>query len=108
MKTELAFLRYIIDHPDKYQWSSPIAHLIPRDPEFTAAGDSSLYAAGGYCYDLNFWWNFQCLPEVQQRTLKYFIVKVKDPDSLSFISINLLEYATIIITYAAATTALPS
>ena len=106
LKTELAFLRYIFDHPEEYQWSSPIAHLIPRDPEFTAADDSSLYAAGGYYYDLKFWLYFYWPPEVQQRTLKYFTVKVKDPDSPSLISIYLLEYATIIVTYAAATTAL--
>ena len=61
---------------------------------------------GGYSYGLNFWWHYQWPLSIQQRTLKFFIVKVKDYETDTLISINLLEYATVIITYAAATTAL--
>ena len=40
---------------------------------------------------------------IQVRTLKFFVVNKKDPGTGELISINLLEYATIIINFAAAT-----
>ena len=57
---------------------------------------------------LNFWWYISWPPEVQARTLKFFCIKVRDPTSDTLISINLLEFATVVINYAAATTAVYS
>ena len=34
----------------------PLGHLVSRDPSGTAWSDSSLHAAGGYRYDMGFWW----------------------------------------------------
>eukprot|EP00957_Ditylum_brightwellii_P159307 12126368-Ditylum_brightwellii.AAC.1 len=42
-----------------YQWETPIAFLIPREPDFTSDGDSSLTAAGGYSLQLKFWWHLE-------------------------------------------------
>ena len=85
-----------------------IAHIVPRDHDFVSFGDSSLYAAGGYSLDLKFWWYLEWPPEIQEKTLKFFKFKVKDPSTGELISINLLEYATAIINYAAATVAIKS
>ena len=102
MKRELQMLRDIFSNPTDYPWTVPIAHLIPRDPTFSAWGDSSLYAAGGFSLDLQFWWYLDWPPVIELRTLKYYSVSRKDPVTNELISINLLEFAVIIINYAIA------
>ena len=52
-------------------WETPIAHIIPRMPTFTAFGDSCLEGAGGYCILLGFWWHIPFPEAVIQRTLKH-------------------------------------
>ena len=106
LRSELNLLQYILDNPSVYPWVGHIAHIVPRDHDFVSYGDSSLYAAGGYSLDLKFWWYLEWPPEIQAKTLKFFKFTVKDPSSGELISINLLEYATAIINYAAATVAL--
>ena len=49
----------------------PIAHLIPRDPNGTTDSDSSLDAAGGYSFDMFYWWYFEWPPTVKKFTRKY-------------------------------------
>eukprot|EP00984_Skeletonema_dohrnii_P004016 scaffold1378_cov149-Skeletonema_dohrnii-CCMP3373.AAC.1 len=78
---------------------SPIAYLIPRDPSGTAWGDSCLYAAGGYSIDMRFWWYVEWPDSIVQYTLLYMR---NNPDKGKLISINALEYATVIINYCAA------
>ena len=46
-------LLQIIEDPSN-TWSTPIAHLINRTPDFQAWGDSSLDAGGGFLVDLGF------------------------------------------------------
>ena len=58
MNQELKILHHILNNPSWYKWQAPIASLIPHDPTFIAWGDSSLYACGGYSYDLKIWWYF--------------------------------------------------
>ena len=36
-----------MSHPKLYPWECPIAHMVPREPDFTATGDASLFAEGG-------------------------------------------------------------
>ena len=103
---ELSFLHDVLADPSAYPWECPIAHLVPRSPDFTATGDSSLFAAGGYSLDLKFWWYISWPPDIQSKTLKFFIITKKDPSTGDLISINLLEFAVVIINYAAATHAL--
>ena len=76
--------------------------MIPRSPDFTSLGDACLYAAGGFSLELRFWWYISWPSEIQQKTLKYYTIKSWDYSADKFISINLLEYAAIIINYAAA------
>ena len=96
LREELNLLREIFED-SSVKWSSPIAHLVPRVHDAVAAGDSSLRAAGGWSTDLGFWWHLEWPEEVVQRTLLY----LKNNKKGKFISINLLEYATVIINYAA-------
>ena len=78
----------------------PIGHMVPsRDAQGSAYSDSSLCAAGGYSFKLRFWWYFEWPEEVQRLTLRY-VVKYKT-DSGDIVSINVLEYAAMIITYVA-------
>ena len=59
LKAELKFLRTILLDPIAYKWSSPIAHLVNRTPEFYAAGDACLTGAGGFSRNAKFWWFLQ-------------------------------------------------
>ena len=104
LKAELKFLREILLDPIKYHWSSPIAHLVRRTPEIYSAGDACLTGAGGFSRNAKFWWFLQWPKEIIEKTLKEFNIRVRI-DKEHFISINLLEYATILISYAAASQA---
>jgi hypothetical protein len=99
LKAELKALRDIMNEPEKYKWSTPIAHLINRTAEYYCAGDACLTGAGGFSRDAKFWWFLQWPKEVTSKTLKEFSIRVR-LDKENFISINLLEYATILINYA--------
>jgi hypothetical protein len=77
--------------------ATPIAHLIPDEPDDEAHGDSSLDAAGGWSTSMGFWWYLEWPEEVRKRTLRF----VRDGKSEDFIDINCLEYATVLINYAA-------
>ena len=101
MHQELDFiLRSIFNHHTNCKWEIPIAHIIPHDPTFQAWGDSSLFTAGGLSFDLKIWWYMEWPEEIQQRNIKHFKVKYCDYKTGKLISINLLEFAVIIINYA--------
>ena len=78
---------------------TPIAHLVSRDPSGKAYGDSSLDAAGGWSTDCRFWWYLEWSQEIRDRTLRFH----KNNADGKLININVLEYASIIINYAAMT-----
>jgi hypothetical protein len=92
-----------MEKPEIYRWSSPIAHLIPRTADYNAWGDSSLYGAGGFSLDLAFWWQYEWPQNIQDRNIT--TIQTRDPVTGDTISINSLEYATVLINYAAATDA---
>ena len=77
----------------------PISHCIACVPSGRARGDSSLLAAGGYSIDMGFWWHIEWPEEVRRRTLRY----IRNDKDGNLISINVLEYATVIINYVAST-----
>jgi hypothetical protein len=61
-------------------------------------GDSSLTGMGGYSTDMKFWWHMPVPEEVQRRTLLH----KKDNSDEELISINVLEFVTVIVSYLAA------
>ena len=80
-----------------YKWESHIAFLIPRDPDFVADGDVSQFAAGGFSTKLQFWWHLEWPEEVWARIIK----EMKRDKDGKLISINVLEYITVILNYVA-------
>ena len=97
MRQEIEFFREQLRPESDILWETPIAHLIPRTPSATSFGDSSLEGAGGYSVDLGFWWHIDFPHEVKQRTLLF---KSDNKDG-RLISINVLEFVTVIINYCA-------
>ena len=98
MRLEIEFFRDQL-HPDSgIRWESPIAHIIPRTPTFISFGDSCLEGAGGYSVSLGFWWHLLFPNEIKDRTL----LKKRDNSDGLLISINVLEFVTVIINYCAA------
>jgi hypothetical protein len=77
--------------------ANSIAHIIPRMPAFTSFGDSCLEGARGYSALLGYWWHIPFPDEVKQRTLLH----KKDNKDSHLISINVLEFVTVIIKYCA-------
>lgn len=75
----------------------PIAHLVSRDPTAEAWGDSCLDAAGGFSLRCSFWWYLEWSVEIRRHTLRFH----KNNKNGRLISINVLEYASVIINYAA-------
>ena len=73
----------------------PIAHFVDRDPSGIAWSDSSLDAAGGYSISMKFWWYIEWPQEIKQFTICF--VKNNADNTLILISINVLEYAGLII-----------
>jgi len=100
LRIELKLLHVLFRNYHETPFWSPISHLIRRDPDFLAFGDACLDGAGGYSSSLSFWWFVGWPKSVTDNTLRFYRKTYK---SLSgkFVSINLLEYVTIIISYAA-------
>lgn len=99
MRREIDFFQEKLQPDSGIDWCTPLAHIIPRAPSATSFGDSCLEGAGGYCIPLGFWWHLPFPEEVKQRTLLY---KSDNKDG-QLISINVLEFVTVIINYIAAT-----
>jgi hypothetical protein len=98
MRQEIEFIREKLLPESNIAWETLIAHIIPRTPTFTSFGDSSLEGAGGYCISLGFWWHIPFPEAVIQLTLK----RKKDNKDGLLISINVLEFVTVIINYCEA------
>lgn len=102
MKAEIKFFAEALRNDSGIEWVTPIALVIPRTPIAVQYGDSCLEGAGGYSLKLRFWWHLEFPPEVILRTL----IHKHNNDDGKLISINVLEFLTVIISYAAAYTAL--
>ena len=100
LQNELQYLHKIFTSK-KYKLSSPISHIIPRDPDYIAYGDACLDGAGGFSKSLQFWWFFQWPQQVQKQNIKQFNTTFTSSTN-EILSINLFEYVAIIISYAAA------
>jgi len=80
-------------------WLTPIAHVIPRVADFIAYGDSCLDGAGGFCLSLKFFWHIFWPKSVRNRFENDELLR-----EASQVSINVLEFATIIINFIVAKT----
>ena len=98
LRNELKLLSKALDS-EWVTFDRPISHCIARAPSGRAGGDSSLLAAGGYSIDMGFWWHIEWLEEIRRITLRY----IRNNKDGNLISINVLEYATVIINYVAST-----
>lgn len=75
---------------------TPIAHIVPRDGTWDGAADSCKVAGGGWSIDLRFWWHLVYPEEVLRRA------RLPNNKKGKLISINVLEFACVIINFAAA------
>jgi hypothetical protein len=100
MHHEIKFLSHAL-HPDSgIEWHTPIAHLISRDPTGDGASDACLDAGGGYSIPFRFIWFLNWPTWVLLRTKKF----LKNDKDGNFISINILEFISVILEYCAALT----
>ena len=102
MQEEINFFRDKLQPNSGVLWETPIAFLIKRTPFAVACGDACLDGAGGYSLSLRFWWHLEFEEKVIKRTLKY----LPNNDNNDLISINVLEFVTVIINYCAVLTIL--
>jgi len=107
LRQELKFLLHIFNNHKKFKLYAPISHLIGRTADFTALGDACLDGAGGYSEKLHFWWFVPWPQHIRERTIKYSNKKYKSIDN-TILSINLLEYIAILISFSAAIMAVSS
>jgi hypothetical protein len=98
MREELNFLQRALQPESNIKFETPIAHMIPREPTVSLFGDSLLTGCGGYSLELKFWWHIDFPLKIVERTLLH----IPDESDVRFISINCLEYFTIIINYCGA------
>jgi len=101
LRQEIKFLIHIFKNRHIFKIFAPISHIIPRHPDFIALGDACLDGAGGFSPTLKYWWFIPWPPQIRTQTLKYIHKKYKTAGN-TILSINLLEYAAIILSFAAA------
>ena len=97
MRQEIEFCCNKLLPKSKIVWETTIVHIIPWMPTFTSFGDCCLKGTRGYSISLGFWWHIPFPDAVKQRTLSH---KQDNKDGL-LISINFLEFVTVIINYCA-------
>ena len=97
MWQEIEFFRGKLQPSSTILWETPIAHIIPQTPTATAFGDNCFEGAGGYSIKLGFWCHIDFPEEVKHQT---FLLKSDNRDG-TLISINVLEFVTVIINYIA-------
>jgi hypothetical protein len=95
IRTELAFITRVLGNPAIYNWSSPITHLIKLEPDYEEWQDACLTGGGRFLFNLRFWWILKWPLEIANRTVRHL-----QKGDTRLISINKLEYASIIITLA--------
>ena len=103
MKTELKIINKILMNPTLYNLTTPIAHLVTRDPNFLAYSDACLETSRAQVPTLEFWWHIEWPSAIKSSTLKKLRVTRRCPLTHKLISTNLLEYVAEIFTYAAVT-----
>ncbi|KAL7489748.1 hypothetical protein ACHAW6_015468 [Cyclotella cf. meneghiniana] len=100
MRAEIDFLVEALEEDSGVKWETTIAHMIKRDPTAPAHSDSCLDGGGGYSIQLSFFWYLTWSRPVYLRTIKF----ISDQSNPKFVSINVLEFVSVIINYCAALT----
>ena len=98
MRRELALIRTALSSDWISMWR-PLGHFVKRSPSAIGDSDSSLHAAGGYSLDMGYWWYMEWPEEIRRCTLKF----VYSDEHGNLVSINALEYASLIVNFVAAT-----
>ena len=101
LRRELNLLRAWLADDSGIVWEIPLALIIKRMPSAKSWGDACLYGGGGFSLKLRFWWHLDWPRKIHRKT-KAFLA---DDTNKDFVSINVLEFVTIIINFAAALTA---
>ncbi len=102
LRADIEFFRWALNIHSGIRWESPLAHVVPRTPIGVPHGDACLTGCGGYCVEFKFWWHLSLPEEIVKRTLIY----LKDDSNNDLISINALEFVTVILNYCASLTVL--
>ena len=55
LRSEINIIMEILSQLDKYNISTPIAHVVSREPDFITYGDTFLEAPGSFSKYLKFW-----------------------------------------------------
>jgi hypothetical protein len=98
MRAEIDFMMEATKPESKIEFICPIAHQIPRDPSGEAASDSCEKGGGGFSVNMSFIWFLLWNPEIRLRTREY----IKNKGDKRLISINVLEFYSVIVNYCAA------
>ena len=98
LREDIEFFRRALAPNSGIPWWSQLAHIVERTPIGIPVGDSCLRSCGGYCVELRYWWYIAFPEHIVKRTL----IHLKDDSSGKLISINALEFITVIINYCAA------
>jgi len=98
MRAELSFIREALDFSSWVEWSTPIAHMIKRDPTFVAFGDTCRSVAFGCSLGARVFWRLAWPPEIRARTLDVLPACKDsiDDDVLAFIAV-ILNYAAVLV-----------
>jgi|SaaInl74LU_5_DNA_1037368.scaffolds.fasta_scaffold03592_2 hypothetical protein len=102
LRADIEFFRWALRQDSGVRWDSPLAHVVPRTPIGIPYGDACLTGCGGYCVELKFWWHLELPEEIVKRTLLH----LSDDSNNDLISINALEFITVIFNYCATLTVL--
>lgn len=102
MRNDIEFFLTALQPDSGISWHVPLAHVVTRTPLATLFGDASLHSCGGYSFGMSYWWHVPFPDEVVRRTLLH----LPDNSTGNLISINALEFVTIILSYCAALTVL--
>ena len=94
MRQSLSHLLSYVDHTSA-PWEVPLGMIVPRQPHFYSRGDASHLGGGGYCDQLEFWFDIAWSP----RTI-YGTKKVR-PGRPGYVHINFLEFIVVILQLAA-------
>jgi len=95
LKEEIAFMRRLL-MDETIELSTPIGHIVPRDPRWEQAADSCKRSGGGWSVDLKIWWHLVYPEEVIRRAY------LENNKSGLLISINVLEMVCVIVNLASA------
>ena len=96
IRAEITLLITITFSLTSFLWEIPIRYVISTEYDYTVPGDTYLTGAGAYCDKLGFWYYIQQLESIVKHILRYINKKLSQ-----LISINYLEYTTIILSYNA-------